>query len=142
GNLMRMARARAGAPVDPAEEPDDEPATDPWDYAEPIGPNPGPAEPAPAADPGTDPLAIALDDAPEPVAELSRAEAMRAAMIARGALLPPAGTSWTDPGTPGYAPDPTPAPAPPATEPDEQVTTVGHPGTPTPAKPARRAVAW
>ncbi|MGC5330672.1 ABC transporter permease [Micromonospora sp. DT62] len=102
----------------------DEPTRNPWDYAEPIGPDP----------------------APEPAETTERAETLRAAMIARGALLPPAGTSWTDPVAPEYAPPADPIPAapveitPPA--PDGQVTAVGHPDTPTPRKPAKSAVVW
>ncbi|WP_433388433.1 DUF2637 domain-containing protein [Micromonospora sp. KLBMP9576] len=83
-----------------------DPAADLWDYAEPIGPDP----------------------APEPAETTERAETLRAAMIARGALLPPAGTSWTDPAVPGSGPVPTPAPAAPVAEAAEQVTVVGHPG--------------
>ncbi|MFY1596172.1 DUF2637 domain-containing protein [Micromonospora sp. WMMD737] len=88
-----------------------EPAPVPLDYAEPIGPNPAP---------------------PAPAETTERADTLRAAMTARGALLPPAGTSWTDPGVPESAPvaEPAPTPAPPAlvAEAAEQVTVVGHPG--------------
>ncbi|MEU4772989.1 ABC transporter permease [Micromonospora sp. NPDC023644] len=135
---MRMARARSGAPVDPVEEPDDEPATDPWDYAEPIGPNPGPTDPAPAADPGTDPL----DITPAPAAETDQTEALRGYLAARGSLMEPRVDPPDTQVQPATEPAPEPVPAPPAAEPDEQVTTAGHPGTPTPAKPARRAVVW
>ncbi|WP_405101484.1 ABC transporter permease [Micromonospora sp. NBC_01412] len=95
---------------------------DPWDYAEPIGPDPAPA---PAMD---------------------RGEALGTVMLVRGAVPPPPGTSWTDPVVPEYAPPADPTPTSPVeitpAEPVEQVTTVGHPGTPTLTAPARRAVAW
>ncbi|MER7420658.1 DUF2637 domain-containing protein [Micromonospora peucetia] len=84
----------------------------------------------------------------------TRTEQIRTAMILRGAVLPPAGTSWTDPTTPApvpfdYAepigpdplpapaapgfvpavePDPAPAPVEPAAEQVGQVTAVSHPG--------------
>ncbi|MFY1597126.1 ABC transporter permease [Micromonospora sp. WMMD737] len=102
----------------------DEPTRNPLDYAEPIGPDP----------------------APEPAEATERAETLRAAMIARGALLPPAGTSWTDPGVPESVPvaesAPPPAPAAPVAEAAEQVTVVGHPDAPTPPNPVRPAVVW
>ncbi|NES28941.1 ABC transporter permease [Micromonospora terminaliae] len=100
----------------PDERPADKPTADPWDYAEPIGPDPAP-----------------VDD---------RAETLRHAMIVRGALLTPrtdpADTRPEDAPVPG----PQPAPAAPVAEPVEQVTAPGHPGTPTVAQPGRRAVAW
>ncbi|OKI52838.1 ABC transporter permease [Micromonospora sp. CB01531] len=43
---------------------------------------------------------------------------------------------------PAAGPDPQPVPAAPVVERVEQVTTVGHPGTPTAPVTARRAVAW
>ncbi|MEU8329804.1 ABC transporter permease [Micromonospora sp. NPDC048839] len=105
----------------PPDERTDERAVDPWDYAEPIGPNPAPVE-------------------------SERVETLRAAMISRGALLPPAGASWTDPvvpeSAPMVAPDPTPVVTPVVAEPVEQVAPVSHPGTTTPDEPARKAVVW
>ncbi|HEX5741922.1 MAG TPA: ABC transporter permease [Pilimelia sp.] len=125
--LVPLARQRrdAGLPVDIYNDPTDGADPVPLDYAEPIGPDPAP---------------------PAPAETTERAETLRAAMTARGALLPPAGTSWTDPGVPESVPvaEPAPIPAPPApaAEPTEQVTVVGHPDTPTPPKPARPAVVW
>ncbi|MEU4774022.1 DUF2637 domain-containing protein [Micromonospora sp. NPDC023644] len=111
--LVPLARQRrdAGLPVDIYNEPADGANPVPLDYAEPIGPDPAP---------------------PAPAETTERAETLRAAMTARGALLPPAGTSWTDPGVPESVPvaepAPTPAPAAPVAEAAEQVTVVGHPG--------------
>ncbi|MEO3781554.1 ABC transporter permease [Micromonospora sp. B11E3] len=86
-------RARLIAEAEAARERFREPARDPWDYAEPIGPDPLPAPAAPESAPPSEP-------------------------------------------------DPTPAPIEPAAEPVEQVTEVGHPGTPAPQKPTRRPVVW
>ncbi|MCL7459894.1 ABC transporter permease [Micromonospora sp. MSM11] len=97
----------------------------------------------------------------------TRTEQIRTAMILRGALLPldNALTEMTEPAAvpldyaepigPHPAPTPTapghthpvdPTPTAPAkitpAEPDGQVTTVGHPDTPTPPKPAKSAVVW
>ncbi|MEV4466370.1 ABC transporter permease [Micromonospora echinofusca] len=93
----------------------------------------------------------------------TRTEQIRAAMIARGALLPldtalteatePAAVSldYAEPIGPHPAPAPvapehTPPPTVPAeitpAEQVEQVTVVGHPDTPTPPAPVRPAVVW
>ncbi|MEO3780927.1 ABC transporter permease [Micromonospora sp. B11E3] len=94
-HLMGLYRQRQGLPVapEPTTITPNEPAPDPWDYAEPIGPDPAPAPAVPESAPPSEP-------------------------------------------------NPTPAPIEPAAEPVEQVTNVGHPGTPTPEKPARRPVVW
>lgn len=82
----------------------------------------------------------------------ARVDALHLAMVKRGSLAervelfpvddePPA-DPWDYAEPIGPDPVPAPVPTPAAVEPDEQVTAVGHPGTPAPAKPARRAVAW
>ncbi|MEW2379297.1 DUF2637 domain-containing protein [Micromonospora sp. NPDC047812] len=112
-NLVAMVhKRRAAGRLDNIDgDPTDGADPVPLDYAEPIGPHPAP---------------------PAPTETTERAETLRTAMTARGALLPPAGTSWTDPGAPESVPvaEPAPTPAPPApvAEAAEQVTVVGHPG--------------
>ncbi|TDB78413.1 ABC transporter permease [Micromonospora sp. KC721] len=83
-------------PADVDHAADDEPTTDPWDYAEPIGPNPLPTPLVPESAP---------------------------------------------PAVPNPAPGPEITPA----DPPAEVSTVSHPGTPTPpapVKPSRPAVVW
>lgn len=137
----RMADQFGYTPPDERDDVDqaaDEPAADPWQYAEPIGPDPVPADP----DPGPDPVDIPLDDTPAPTAEPDRTEALRGQVAARGSLMTPR----TDPADtqvrPAVEPDPAPAPAAPAAEPDEQVTPVGHPGTPATGKPRKPLPVW
>ncbi|MGC4891199.1 ABC transporter permease [Micromonospora sp. DT227] len=86
-------------------------------------------------------------------AEQDRADALHLYMVKRGSLAEPVELFPTDDDEPG--PDPATAPdVPEATadtaepveitpaEADAEASTVGHPGTPTPAAPVRAAVAW
>ncbi|GAB3856493.1 ABC transporter permease [Micromonospora andamanensis] len=86
-------------------------------YAEPIGPDPAPGDSA-------------------------RAETLRAAMAVRGAVLPPRLSPADTQVRPAGGAEPQPVTVLPAVEADEQATTVGHPGTSAPSKPARPVAAW
>lgn len=105
-----------------------EPAADPWEYAEPLGPDP--AEPTPDT-------RVRVDAEPEPEATetTDRVETLRTAMILRGALLPPPDTHPNATGS-------EPASTPPASDASPQVAVDGHPGTPTPAKPRKPLPVW
>lgn len=153
-SLVALARRRraAGLPVYD-DDPADEPARDPWDYAEPIGPNPVPAETPDRAEAartynlvrgGTGGATDAdiADAARRVAADPDTSEFMRG--VARGVLdgVDQVDIALDGPPAPRPEPAPKPSPAPSAAEPDAQVTTVGHPGTPTPAEPAGRVAAW
>ncbi|GIJ10718.1 ABC transporter permease [Micromonospora andamanensis] len=108
------------------------------DYAEPIGPDPAPVE----SDPGTDPVDIPLDGGSAPSAGSDRVETLRAAMAVRGALLEPRPAPADTRIQPVAEPVSAPVTPLPAVQPDEQATTIGHPGTPTVDKPRKPVAVW
>ncbi|WP_443673747.1 ABC transporter permease [Micromonospora qiuiae] len=116
----------------------DEPPADPWQYAEPLGPDPAPAEPDPVADP----VDIPLDGGSAPADEPDRAATLRAAMAVRGALLEPRPDPADTQVRPAVEADPAADTAPAGVETDAQPTPVGHPDTTSPAKRVRPVAVW
>jgi hypothetical protein len=136
----RMADQLGYTPPDERidDDPAAEPATDPWDHAEPILTDPVDVPLGPAAEPTQTRMSEPTEPTPDP--EPQPAPEPGPAAPAAPPAAPPTPAD-TRPDKPGPAPDDTPEPVP-AVEPIAQASTVSHPGTDTPDGRHKRAVVW